>query len=132
MSEHQRGSDPNKQQGKEDQEKLLPDYHQAARYLDELSSEAAYAEAQRAIYETPCNLSTYRLLNTPDVTWHVAVVGDTPPDELHRRLTSVLAAGESVVLPDDVLIALYQHRRKQPTKDGWAERHAFPRRRRTR
>ena len=132
MPEHQRGRDPNKQRGEEQHEKLLPEYHQAARYSDELSSETAYAEAQRAIYETPCNLSTYRLLNTPDLTWHVAVLGDVPSSELHRRLTTVLATGESVVLPNDVLRALYQHRKAQPTKDGWAERHYFPHRRRTR
>jgi hypothetical protein len=132
MPEHQRGRDPNKQRGREQHEKLLPAYHQAARYVDESSSEAAYDAAQRAIYETPCNLSTYRLLSTPDVTWHVAVLGDVPSDELHRHLTSVLATGESVVLPNDVLIALYEHRRKQPTGNGWAERHYFPRRRRTR
>ena len=132
MPEHQRGRDPNKQQGGEQQEKLLPNYHQAARYLDELSSETAYAEAQRAIYETPCNLSTYRLLLLPDSIWDVAVLGDVPSDALHRRLTSVLATGDSVVLPNDVLIELYQHRKAQPTKDGWSERHYFPRRRRTR
>jgi hypothetical protein len=123
MPERQRGRDPNKKRGGEQQEKCLPEYQQAARYVDESSSEAAYDEAQRAIYETPCNLSTYRLLSTPDVTWHVAVLGDVPSDELHRRLTTVLATGESVVLPNDVLIALYEHRRKQPAIDGWAERH---------
>jgi hypothetical protein len=132
MPERQRGRDPKKKQGKEQQEKLLPEYHQAARYLDEVSSEAAYAEAQRAIYETPCNLSTYRLLLMPDSIWDVAVVGNVPSDDLHRRLTTILETGESVTLPDDVLIALHQHRKEQPTVNGWAERHYFPRRRRTR
>jgi hypothetical protein len=131
MPERQRGRDPNKRRGGEQREKLLPAYHQAARYPDELSSEAAYAEAQRAIYETPCNLSTYRLLSTPDTTWQVAVLGDAPSDALRRRLITILKTGESVTLPDDVLIALYEHRRAQPTKDGWAERHYLPRRRRT-
>src|SRR5258705_7830219 len=95
MPEQQWGRAPNNRQGGEPHEKRLPAYHQAARYQDELSSEVAYGEAQRAIYETPCNLSTYRLLNTPDVTWHVAVLGDVPSDALHRRLTTVLATGES-------------------------------------
>jgi hypothetical protein len=53
MPEHQRGREPNKLQGKEQQEKRLPDF-----------------------------------------TWHVAVLGDLPSDELHRRLTTVLATGE--------------------------------------
>jgi hypothetical protein len=132
MPERQRGRDPNHHQGAEHHEQLLPAYYQAARYVDALSSEAAYAAAQRAIYETPCDLSTYRLLLLPDSMWHVVALGNVPSAELHQRLIATLASGESIVLPHDVLIALNAHRNAQPTTDGWVERHYHPRRRRPR
>jgi hypothetical protein len=132
MSERQRERDPNHQQGAEHREQLLPAYHQAARYGDELASEEAYAAAQHAIYETPCNLSTYRLLLLPDAPWHVLALGDVPSAELQQQLIATLASGELIILPNDVLIALNTHRNAQPTTNGWVERHYLPRRRRSR
>jgi hypothetical protein len=128
MPERREGRDPNRHQRKEQQEELLPAYHQAARYADEVSSEASYDQARRAIYETPCDLATYRLLLMPDNLWHVVVLGDLLPDELRQTLTESLATGELVSVPNDLLIALNQHRKAQPTRDGWAEHQSLLRR----
>jgi hypothetical protein len=129
MSERLRGHDPHSHDREGSKEDLLPAYHQAARYADEAASEASFDQTQQAIYETPCDLATYRLLLMPDNLWHVVVLGDSLPDDLRQRLTDSLAAGELVSVPNDLLIALNQHRKAQPTIDGWAEHHALPRRR---
>jgi hypothetical protein len=128
MPERHEGRDPNRHQRKEQKEELLPSYHQAARYPNEAASEASYDQARRTIYETPCDLATYRLVLMPDTLWHVVVLGDLPPDELRQRLADSLATGELVSVPNDLLIALNQHRKAQPTINGWAEHHALPRR----
>jgi hypothetical protein len=99
-------------------------HHQAARYADEAASEASYDQPQRAIYETPCDLATYRLLLMPDNLWHVVVLGNLLPDELRQRLAESLATGELVSVPNDLQIALNQHRKAQPTIDGWVEQHS--------
>jgi hypothetical protein len=122
MPERLRGGDLNRQRHAEQKEDLLPAYHQAARYADEAAAEASYDQTQRALYETPCDLATYRLLLTPDNLWHVVVLGDSLPDDLRQRLTESLATGELVSVPNELLIALNQHRKAQPTRDGWAER----------
>jgi hypothetical protein len=126
MSEGQRGRDPNKQRLKN-----LPAYHQAARYPDEQTSERPYDQMQQAIYETPCDLSAYRLMLGRDLVWHVAVLGNTPPEQLHRRITEILATGEQVTLPDNDLIALNERRKKQSKRGEWVEGH-YGKRRRTR
>jgi hypothetical protein len=127
MSERERRGDPDRHQHEKQNEHLLPAYHQAARYPDEASSAASYDQTKRAIYETPCDLATYRLVLMPDNLWHVVVLGDVLPDELHQRLTDSLTTGELVAVPNDLLIALNQHRKAQPTIDGWAEHRAVPR-----
>jgi hypothetical protein len=112
---------------KEQDEDRLPAYHQAACFPDEVSSSVSYDQAQQTIYEVPCNLATYRLLLMPDNLWHVVVLGESPTDELHRRLADNLSLGESVSVPNDLLIALNTHRRAQPTQNSWAEQHNLPR-----
>jgi hypothetical protein len=129
MSERLRGHVPQSHDREGSKEELLPAYHQAARYADEAACEVSYDQAQRAIYETQCDLATYRLLLMPDNLWHVVVLGDSLPDDLRQRLTDSLATGELVSVPNNLLIALNQHRKAQPTINGWAEQHALPRRR---
>src|SRR6266545_2601851 len=100
MPERPRGRDPNRQPRKEQPPKP---FHKAARYPNEQSSEAPYDQSQQAIYETPCDLSAYRLRLGRDLVWHVAVLGTTPPPELVRRIDDILSSGDPVTLPDDVL-----------------------------
>jgi hypothetical protein len=126
MPERQKGRDPNQYRSK-----LLPAYHQAARYPDEHASEGPYDQAQQAIYETPCDLSAYRLMLSRERIWHVAVLGDAPPEQLHRRITEILSTGEPVSLSDDNLIALNERRKRQTKHGEWVEGH-YKTRRRTR
>lgn len=129
MPEGKRGRDPDRQPQKEPEK---APYHRAARYADRQSSEAPYDQAQQAIYETPCELSVYRLRFGPDLAWHVAALGEPPAEELHRRIEAILSTGEAVTLPDEMLIVLTQRRKEQSQQGPWVERHHFPRRRRTR
>ena len=69
-----------------------------------------------------------RLLLTPDNLWHVVVLGDLLPDDLLQRRADCLATGELASVPNDLLIARNQHRKAQPTINGWVEHHALPRR----
>jgi hypothetical protein len=128
MPERQRGRDPNKLVGGD---QLRAPYHRAARYMDEQASEAPYDQAQQTIYETPCDLSVYRLCLGPELTWHVAVLGNLPPEGLNRRIEEILASGEQIALPDEVLAQLTARRREQSSRGSWVEAHHFPRRRRT-
>ena len=128
MPERQRGRDPNRFTRKEQEH--APSFHQAARYPDEQSSETPYDQAQQTIYETPCDLSIYRLRLGHNLVWHVAVLGSPPPEDLQRRIEEILSTGEPVTLPDDILTHLVQRRAEQSGRGDWAEAHHFPRRRR--
>ena len=81
----------------------------------------AYFAAQEAIFQTPCELSTYRIVLNG--VWHVSVVGDEPPEELQAQLERALRAGDPVELPDDVLRALAERGKAERTKRLWTERH---------
>src|SRR5215212_11151684 len=90
-------------------------YFQAARFSGERPAGRAYTRAQEAIRTTECDLSTFRLrLNQ---IWHVAVLGQAPPEILDRSIRRILATGELTTLPDDVLQQLWQ-RRAQAIKLG--------------
>ncbi len=104
-----------------ERERTEPPYHQAARFAGEQPAGRAYQQAQAAIYRTDCDLSTYRL--QVNQVWHVAVLGETPPQDLAEELQAILAAGAPATLPREVLTMLVE-RRKQATKLGpWVERH---------
>jgi hypothetical protein len=92
------------------------------------SNRSFFRPTIRLLAEMPCDLATYRLLLMPGKLWHVVVLGDPLPDELRPRLIESLATGELVSVPNDLLIALNQHRKAQPTINGWAEHHSLLRR----
>ena len=100
-------------------------YYQAARFSGEKPAGAAYRQAQQAIFNAPeCELSAYRFHISR--IWHVAVVGDQPPEDLERRLQKILSRGESVSLPE-ALLRMLEQRRVQATRLGpWIEGHYRP------
>ncbi|SRR6266540_6472968 len=129
MPEGQRGSDPNKPlRTEQDKQPHLPEYHRAARFPDEPTSNRAYEQTRQALYETPCELSTYRTLLLPDRSWHVLVLGQRPDDTLLQRIDRALLRGEAVELPEEVWAAFNQRRIEQSAKGPWVERRT-PRRR---
>jgi len=107
-------------------EQERPTYYKAARFTGERPARAAYAELQRTIFRTGCDLSCFRLqLNR---VWHVALLGTEPPAEPLQQLEAMLATGEAATLPADVL-AFLQQRRERAVSSGalWTERHYRPR-----
>jgi hypothetical protein len=79
----------------------LPGYHQTSRYPSERPAGNTYEQAQALIYNRQdVDLSTYRLIY--EKRWHVSVLGDIPPADVHKRVRQILGSGEPATLPDNV------------------------------
>jgi hypothetical protein len=114
---------PHELEGRQEQEQIP--YFKAARFKSERPAKKAYFRAQDILFKTPdCDISAYRFLIKQ--IWHVALPGDPPPEDLEKKLQSILARGEATSLPPDVL-KLLTERRNQATKQApWVERHYRP------
>ena len=89
------------------------------------SSGRAYVQAQESIYRvTACDLSVYRL--QLDRRWYLAVLGLPPPPYLDQQLKRILAAGESVALPPEVVRRLLEQRARAIQTAPWVEGHHRP------
>ena len=101
-------------------------YLRAVRLAREAVAGRVYVAVQDAIFTGPPNdLSAYRFHQRQGV-WYVAVLGKEPPPELDERIRAILAAGEPVTLPAEV-VATLTARRAQVRKLGpWLERHHRP------
>ena len=102
-----------------------PPYYRAARFSGEKPAGRAYNQAQETIFTAPdCELSAYRF--HLDRVWHVAVVGEQPPQELERQLEKILSRGQPTTLPE-LLLRTLEQRRVQATRLGpWIEGHYRP------
>lgn len=119
-AEHEPGALPPEQPATKQGE--LP-YHLASRFLGEVPAGRAYRRIRDMIYGSEQALSVFRIqLRT---VYHVAVVGDPPPEPFERRLRRVLAAGLPVELPADILDVLYERRAVAQQEGSWVERR-FP------
>lgn len=119
MSPLERGSSP------ESHETAPVPYHKTARFAGERPAGRVYDRLQEMIYTAPaCDLSVFRLqLNR---IFHVTVLGETPPAELDRRITRLLASGDPAALPAEVFAALAERRRQATRIAPWVERHQPP------
>jgi hypothetical protein len=110
-------------EGKPEQEPV-PYYH-AARFRYENQARRAYFQAQDMLFHAPeSELSAYRF--QLERIWHVAVLGEPPPEDMEKKLQAALARGEPTELPPDIL-KLLAERREQATRQGpWVERHYRP------
>jgi hypothetical protein len=86
-----------------------------------------YQQTEAAIFNSKYELSVYRF--QLDGLWHVAVIGDTPPQEFAEKVQAMLNTGEQVTLPLDILRQLNERRRKATRQGSWVERHYRPGRR---
>lgn len=102
-------------------------YCRAARFAGEEPAGLAYSQAQDAIYKTDCDLSAFRF--QLDRLWHVAVLGDLPPDYLKARIKMILSAGDPTSLSTDILEALQERRVEAMRRGPWVEGHYRPGRR---
>ena len=116
--------------------RALPAYHQVARFSSEEAAGIAFQQVRQQIFaREDADLSVFRFQFRPAETpvaplvSHVAVVGQTPPDDLAAQLQQLLAAGEAVELPEDVLRAFAQRRREAARRGHWVEGHYRPGRR---
>lgn len=99
-------------------------YFRAAQFNRERASLSAYNQAQELLFRSPCELSAYRVLW--ETRWLVAVVGETPPDELDQRIERILSRGEATSLPSE-MVQLLQERGIEARRQGpWTERHFRP------
>jgi hypothetical protein len=103
-----------------------PPYLRAARFAGERPAGQAYFSVQRVIYEAPerTDLSVFRL--QLDQLWHVAALGITPPATVLHAIEDILASGEPVTLPDDVVTVLTERRAQAIRQGSWSERHFRP------
>src|SRR5690348_16719218 len=88
-------------------------YHLTAHYTDEQAQDSAraYSQAQRLIDNPGILLSAYRLELPPIAPgWFVAVLGETPPEEIQAQLLAILSTGEPATLPDNVMKYLEKRR----------------------
>ena len=100
-------------------------YYKAARFARQRDAWAAYSGLQRTIFDSDCDLSSYRL--QLDRVWYVAVLGEPPADDVVTRLDALLSTGEPSTLPPGVVRVL-QARRASAVASGspWIERHYRP------
>jgi hypothetical protein len=100
-------------------------YHRAARLRGKRPAGEAYVQAQDAIYGTPvCDLSVYRFhINR---IWHVAALGELPPEDLAQKLQEILSTGEATALPPQVLKLLIERRNQAMREGPYVERHYRP------
>lgn len=101
----------------------MEDYYQAARFPGLAIAGATYFRLQQMVYEAQedVDLSVYRL-KIADM-WHVVVLGEKPPEELHIRIESELTNGTLVTLRDDALRYLRERRARATLLGPWVERH---------
>jgi hypothetical protein len=110
-------------EGKPEQEPVP--YHRASRFRGESSSRRAYFQTQDTIFNEPeCDLSAYRFLLRQ--FWHVAVLGEPPPEDLERKLQEILQRGEPSTLPPEILKLLSERRAQATRQAPWVERHYRP------
>ncbi len=108
----------------QDRPSSLDSYCLAARFDREREALQVYNRTQNLIYREPCELSAYRLQVSR--IWHVAVVGVSPTEDLNRRIERILARGQAVVLPEDVVEMLVERSAQMRSQGPWTERHYRP------
>lgn len=104
----------------------LPRDHLAARFAGEGPAGTVYFAAQEAVFVRAGDVdpSAYRF--QIDRVYHVAVLGNPPPTELHDQLRALLAFGEPATVPDEALRLLNAHRIEATKRGPWVQRHHRP------
>ena len=98
-------------------------YHLAARFPSEETAGLVYLPLQEMIFEAKddCDLSAYRLAISG--VWHVVVLGEEPPQDLHLKIEAQLTRGVLVTLRADALRYLFQRRTEATLLGPWVEGH---------
>ncbi len=110
-------------------EQQPPIYYLASRFKTKQEAAVPYYAVQEAIkkYAGFLNLSAYRFKRQweepSDNVWYVLVLGRTPQDAVHQRLTEALSVGEMTTIPDQALLELAKRRIEQSKHGSWVEAH---------
>jgi hypothetical protein len=96
-------------------------YIRAARFRSERAAGHVYFQAQELLFRELCDLSAYRLQLSR--VWHVAVVGEAPPEDLGRRIERILSRGQSVELPKEIAQMLHERSAQMRQQGPWSEGH---------
>jgi len=106
-----------------EKENLLEDYYQAAHFTGLDIAGVTYFRLQQMVFEAKddVDLSVYRLKLSG--MWHVVVLGERPPPELHIRIEAELTNGTLVTLRDDAIRYLQERRARATLLGPWVERH---------
>jgi len=99
-------------------------YCRAAIFANERLAGKAYLQIQDLIFGTQYGMSAYRF-KINDV-FRVAVVGDTPDEELDYQIQIALAPGETLYLEEAMLNFLQRRRATQQKRGPWMEGHYRP------
>src|SRR5260370_13618903 len=106
-----------------------PIYYLASRFKTREEAAVPYFAVQESIKRNIgiANLSAYRFKRQweeqSDKPWYVLVLGITPPNVLHQRLTEALSVGEKTTVPDHALLELAKRRVDQQKHGSWVEAH---------
>lgn len=101
-----------------------PPYVLSAAFRRPERAKAVYRQAEALLYDQPVDLSAYNLeLNGQPL---VVVLGNPPPATVHDRLARLLATGQPIAVPEEVLITLYRRSRDAWAKGPWQAYHHRP------
>lgn len=96
-------------------------FHTAARFPNESRAGRAYFRIQELILRNrDVDLSVFRI--QLDKIYHVALVGETPPQPVADRIQRILASGEAVTLAANLVRALARRKAQASSIGPWVER----------
>jgi hypothetical protein len=92
------------------------------RYITEQQSARAYDAIRNLLYLHECDLAGYRLHNEKG-DWIVVVLGEPPSLQLSMQCERAMraAGGQSISLPDDLLLLLSARKHLLLHNRAWAE-----------
>ena len=106
-------------------EQQQPEYLKVASFSGEKPAGRAYRQAEELLYRRPdCDLSAFRFHLSR--VWHVAVLGDQPPEDIDQQLQRILSRGQPASLPAEVLWQLLERRSQATRIAPWVEKHSRP------
>lgn len=97
----------------------------AARFRTASRANGIYRQVERVLYQgEPSDVSAYNILL--DAIPHIVVLGEPPSETLQSQLAHLLAAGQAVALPAEVIAALRRRREQERVNGRWVEGHYRP------
>lgn len=110
-----------------------PPFLLAARFPSREASQTPYDALQGIVRDQQVELSVFRLIhNWPESMskappsnnkWYVAILGESPPEPIQKRVVEAMSMGEQVALPDLVVAEMARRRLLETAKGPYIEHH---------